>query len=112
MGWEDGHMHEFRIGQRRLGRPEPADPFMRTPSRERERTERLSAVLGRTSAKMIYTDDLSDSWEHGIVLEKQPLAVPNTPYPVCMDDRSLALWFCVEKKGVVIACLHVIRRKC
>ena len=25
MGWEDGHMHEFRVGQRRFGQPEPAD---------------------------------------------------------------------------------------
>lgn len=23
MGWEDGHMHEFSIGQRRFGRPNP-----------------------------------------------------------------------------------------
>jgi hypothetical protein len=29
MGWDDEHMHEFRAGQRRFGRPEPADPFIR-----------------------------------------------------------------------------------
>jgi hypothetical protein len=31
MGWGDRHMHGFRAGQRRFGRPEPADPFMRGP---------------------------------------------------------------------------------
>src|ERR1035441_8581726 len=56
MGWENGHMHEFRVGQRRFGRPEPADPFMRMPRAESERTARLSAVLQRVGAKMIYTD--------------------------------------------------------
>ena len=34
MGWEDGHMHEFRVGQRRFGQPEPADPFMRMPAQK------------------------------------------------------------------------------
>ena len=40
-------------------------------NRESERTERLSAVLGRTGTKMIYTYDFGDSWEHSIVVEKQ-----------------------------------------
>ena len=71
MGWEDGHMHEFRVGQRRFGQPEPADPIHENASHESERTARLSAVLGRTGAKMIYTYDFGDSWEHSIVLEKQ-----------------------------------------
>ena len=53
MGWEDRHMHEFRVGQRRFDRPEPAGPFMRMPRTESERTARLSAVLGRACAKMI-----------------------------------------------------------
>lgn len=87
MGWEDGHMHEFRVGQRRFGQPEPADTFMRMPRTESERTARLSAVLGRTGAKMIYTYDFGDSWEHGIVLEKQLPADPNTTYPACTDGK-------------------------
>jgi hypothetical protein len=44
MGWDDEHMHEFRVGQRRFGRPEPADPFMRMPLTESERTARLSVL--------------------------------------------------------------------
>jgi len=87
MGWDDEHMHEFRVGQRRFGRPEPVDPFMRMPRVESERTARLSAVLGRAGAKIIYTYDFGDSWEHSIVLEKQLPADPNTTYPVCMDGQ-------------------------
>lgn len=87
MGWEDGHMHEFRVGQRRFGHPEPADPFMRMPRTESERSARLSAVLERTGAKMIYTYDFGDSWEHSIVLEKQVPADPDTTYPLCTDGK-------------------------
>ena len=87
MGWEDGHMHEFRVGQRRFGQPEPADPFMRMPRTESERTARLSAVLGRSGTKMIYAYDFGDSWEHSVVLEKQLPADPDTTYPVCTDGK-------------------------
>lgn len=87
MGWEDGHMHEFRVAQRCFGQPEPADPFMRMPRTEGERTARLSAVLGRSGTKMIYAYDFGDSWEHSIVLEKQLPTDPDTTYPVCTDGK-------------------------
>ena len=64
MGWEDGHMHEFSIGQRRFGRPDPEDQLMGMPSAENERTVRLSGILGRVGSKAIYTYDFGDSWEH------------------------------------------------
>src|SRR5229473_63323 len=47
MGWEDGHMHEFSIGQRRFGRPDPEDRLMGIPSVENERMVRVSGILGR-----------------------------------------------------------------
>lgn len=87
MGWEDSHMHEFRVGQRRFGQPEPADPFMRMPRVESERTARLRPVLGKPGAKMIYAYDFGDGWEHSIVLEKLLPADPNTPCPLCTDGR-------------------------
>ena len=77
MGWEDGHMHEFSIGPRRFGRPNPEDRLMGMPSVENERTMRLSAILGRVGSKAIYTDDFGDSWEHSIVLEKRLSVDPN-----------------------------------
>jgi hypothetical protein len=35
MGWEDGHRHEFSVGQRRFGRPDPEDRAMGLPSAEK-----------------------------------------------------------------------------
>lgn len=85
MGWHDEHMHEFRAGQRRFGRPEPQDPFMRMPHVESERTTLLSAVLGRAGANMTYTYDFGDSWEHSVVLEKRLPEEPPTTYSICTD---------------------------
>src|SRR5712691_6704918 len=85
MGWEDGHMHEFSIGQRRIGRPDPEDRLMGMTSAENERTVRLSGILGRAVSKAIYTYDFGDSWEHSIVLEKRLPNDPNMTYPFCTD---------------------------
>jgi hypothetical protein len=82
MGWEDDHLHEFRVGQRRYGPPDLDDGLMGAPTMN-ERTVRLFSVLGRIGAKAVYTYDFGDNWEHGIVLEKRLPADPNTPYPVC-----------------------------
>jgi hypothetical protein len=87
MGWEDCHMHEFSVGRRHFGRPDPEDRLMGIPSVENERTAHLSSVLGKGGAKAIYTYDLGDSWEHGIVLEKRLPSDPNTTYPVCTDGQ-------------------------
>ena len=70
MGWEDCHMHEFRIGQQRFGKPDPMEQAIGGPRTASERTARLFNVLGRARAKAVYTYDFGDSWEHQIVVEK------------------------------------------
>jgi hypothetical protein len=87
MGWENSHMHEFLIGQRRYGTPDPDDRLMGMEPVANERSVRLSTVLGRTGAKARYTYDFGDSWEHTIVLEKQLAPDPNLVYPTCTDGR-------------------------
>lgn len=83
MGWQDCHMHEFSAGHRHFGKPNPEDRLMGMPPVENERTVHLSSVLGRIGAKAVYTYDMGDSWEHGIVLEQPLPADPGTAYPVC-----------------------------
>jgi len=87
MGWQDGHMHEFSVGQRRFGRPNPQDRLMGQPSVENERTVRLSSLLSRIGSKAIYTYDFGDSWEHSIVLGKRFPGDPNATYSVCTDGQ-------------------------
>jgi hypothetical protein len=54
MGWEDEHMHQFRAGQRRFGRLEPADSFTRMPQVENERTVPLCLAPKRGRQDDVY----------------------------------------------------------
>ena len=75
-------MHEFSVGQRRIGRPNPEDDrLMGMPAVESERTVRLSGILGRVGSKAIYTYDFGDSWEHSLVLEKRLPRIRTPPIP-------------------------------
>ena len=73
MGWEDDHMHEFSIGQRRFGRPDPkigsCGPLWKTKARcvsprywggsaPRPFTRTISAIAG----------SIASSWRSGFQL--------------------------------------------
>ena len=87
MGWEDCHMHEFRIGQKRFGTPDPDEKLMGLPSTASERTARLFNVLRKVGAKAVYTYDFGDGWEHGIAVEKVLLPEAGHAYPICVDGK-------------------------
>jgi hypothetical protein len=87
MGWYDSHLHEFRVGKKRFGKPDPEDGFMDLPEIGDEHTAHLFQVLGRTGAKAIYTYDFGDSWEHAIVVEKVLPPELGVSYPLCVGGR-------------------------
>jgi hypothetical protein len=84
MGWEDCHMHDFRIGQQRFGKPDPMEQAFGGVRTASERTARLFSVLGRVGAKAVYTYDFGDSWEHQIVVEKRLAPEIGRAYPTCL----------------------------
>jgi len=45
MGWDDSHLHEFRIGSQRFGKPDPNERWLGRSVTLSERTTRLSAVM-------------------------------------------------------------------
>jgi len=87
MGWDDSHMHEFRIGQRRFGKPDPNDRLMGLDPVGNERATHLYKVLGRVGAKATYTYDFGDGWEHVIVVEKVLPPDPAGHYPICVGGK-------------------------
>lgn len=87
MEWEDYHLHQFRIGQKRFGIPDPDDRLMGLPAVVNERTVRLHTVLGNVGAKTVYTYDFGDGWEHGITVEKIVPPEAGHAYPVCVDGK-------------------------
>jgi hypothetical protein len=86
MGWENCHLHEFRIGRQRFGVPDPNDRLMGGAGCVNERKVRLSDVL-EVGAKAEYTYDFGDSWEHGIAVEKVLPPEPGLERPVCTDGK-------------------------
>jgi len=87
MGWDDSHMHDFQIGQKRYGQPDPDDQLMGLPAMGNEQTVRLFTVLGKAGAKAVYTYDFGDTWEHAIAVEKILPPESGHAYPVCVDGK-------------------------
>jgi hypothetical protein len=80
MGWTDSHLHEFLFRGQCYG---PTDPDRGVAEGIDERKIRLNQLLGRVGAKIVYTYDFGDGWEHGIVLEKGLPLDANMAYPLC-----------------------------
>jgi hypothetical protein len=85
MGWTDSHLHEFRFRGQCYG---PTDPERGVAEAIDERKVRIKQLLGRVGAKIVYTYDFGDGWEHGIVLEKGLPVDPNMAYPLCTGGRG------------------------
>lgn len=67
MGWSDSHLHEFEIGQRRYGTPDPDFMDAQHPVLI-EKKFRLNQVLG-VGDSCTYLYDFGDSWSHRITVE-------------------------------------------
>ncbi len=80
MGWNGGHMHEFRLPQRGFGPP------VRTFGQdgEDEAATLLRDVLTRPRQVLLYEYDFGDGWLHGIELEKVLPFDRAQRYPVCL----------------------------
>jgi hypothetical protein len=86
MGWEDSHMHQFKVGKTYYGTTYP-DDFDGMPETKDERKARLQELAPRPKAKFVYEYDFGDSWEHEVVLEKILPPEPGTKYPVCSEGK-------------------------
>lgn len=80
MGWEDYHLHEFRIGRKVYGMPDLDD--------ERKITDvkraRIHDVVQRVGTEFEYVYDFGDDWEHDLLLEAILQPDPNIRYPRCI----------------------------
>lgn len=83
MGWTDGHLHQFRVGNTFYGTPHREFGFQV----ENEKKVRLGEVLRRPKARMVYEYDFGDGWEHGVVLETVVPAIPERRYPLALAGK-------------------------
>jgi len=111
MGWEDCHMHDFRLktGKRKPDPHELASLMcagrwdeIATANRserifndagfdgldgEDEDLVALGELCPRPKAKLVYEYDFGDGWEHTIEVIRVHGAEPNTRYPKCLAGK-------------------------
>lgn len=81
MGWDDGHMHEFRAGGISYGVPSPHDDV------RNEDSACLADILPSKGSRLTYEYDFGDSWVHELLVEKIVAAEPGATYPVCLAGK-------------------------
>jgi hypothetical protein len=88
MGWEDCHLHQFKIGQTTYSVPDP-DARFGEPGIVNENRKKLKDVVQRVGTQFGYLYDFGDDWQHQLLLEAILLPESRTQYPRCMaGERS------------------------
>jgi hypothetical protein len=83
MGWEDCHLHEFKIGGRAYGVPDPVMDPENEHQADEERV-RLNEVVGPVGSSFEYLYDFGDDWFHAVLVEGILLAEDGVQYPRCL----------------------------
>jgi len=73
MGWENTHLHEFKVGKKRVGM-EPEDDFFADEEMLVEDEVRLFELLAECKGKFVYWYDFGDDWMHDIKAKVLPPA--------------------------------------
>jgi hypothetical protein len=85
MGWEDGHLHQFIVGDVYYGMREPDFGFGREV--RDESSVKLSQIATSEKTKFTYEYDFGDSWYHQILIEKILPVEECVRYPVCIKGK-------------------------
>ena len=86
MGWEDCHMHEFKIKGQRYRSYEQMYEDIDEPDMQDERGFRINALL-QEGDTFEYLYDYGDYWEHLITVEKILPPEKEIHYPICIDGE-------------------------
>lgn len=81
LGWTDSHLHQFLVGRKRYGIPDPDfDDDVIEESRIR-----VEQVLKKEKQSLIYEYDFGDGWEHKVELEAILPFEASDQLPICID---------------------------
>lgn len=83
MGWQDYHMHGFRVGQTNYGQPD-GDLIGYVLSENRIK---LAQVASAEKCKFKYEYDYGDDWIHTVLVEKILPADDGVRYPICLTGK-------------------------
>lgn len=82
-GWNDSHLHQFRVGRDIFTDPRTLEEGNDLD----ERRFRLADVAPLPRDRFRYDYDFGDSWEHEIQVEAVQPREPGGTYPVCVGGR-------------------------
>ena len=80
MGWENSHLHEFKVGRVSFGEPSPDYPGKTLDAKKVE----LRGVAQDEKDRLKYIYDFGDGWEHDLIVEKIIEPEIGKHYPVCL----------------------------
>ncbi len=80
MRWQDYHLHEFIVGDRVYGVPDPDDVFDERRV-YKERSIRLGTLIERGFSDFLYVYDFGDYWRHRITMHAARQGDPGVEYP-------------------------------
>jgi hypothetical protein len=80
MGWQDSHLHEFRVGPATYAPSRLSDYGPRPKDESRARL----ATVAPAGTRFAYEYDFGDGWEHTIDVEKVIPATNGQVYPCCV----------------------------
>ncbi len=84
MGWTFSHLHEFRVGDRCYGVPDPEFHGAERPV-YRDASIKLNAIVKRGIDRFEYLYDFGDDWRHEIAIEGTLRAEPGEELPRFVD---------------------------
>jgi hypothetical protein len=89
MGWTDSHLHQFIVGNKYYGTPDPqmmAFGFGNQILNEKRYT--VADLVPAVKTSFVYEYDFGDGWEHKIVVEKILAPDPEFQHPVCLAGAN------------------------
>lgn len=89
MGWEDAHLHEFKLGNKRdsqrIGIPMEDDSPWGNDDALADWNVPIATHFAKRGAKCNYLYDFGDGWSHKVELEAIAPREPKAKYPRCLD---------------------------
>jgi hypothetical protein len=83
MGWQNSHLHEFMIDDRRYGPSDPDEDY-----RVSDETQLRLGDVVQAGDQIGYTYDFGDGWEHEVVIEAAAKAETDGVYPACTGGEG------------------------
>jgi hypothetical protein len=87
MDWTDEHLHEFEVGETRIGTPDPNHLFFTANQVKNEDHLTLERVIAAGKTKFLYTYDFGDDLVHELLVEKIISSQEKMEHPICLRAK-------------------------